>query len=101
MRAVDTRLEIVERLLDVLHSGGREQMWEVLTAELTAILAPVEVSRRYLVGLNWLDQVHLQLEEAGATLPALSFLRVLIRAGGDDLDQTVFLPTGLQQITLN
>lgn len=76
-------------------------MWELLTAELRAILDPVEVERRYIVGLRWLDQVHMQLEEAGATLPPMSFLRVLIRAGGDELDQTVFLPTGLQQISYN
>jgi hypothetical protein len=101
VRAVNTRLAIVERLLDVLHTAGCEQMWEILTAELQAILDPVEVERRYIVGLRWLDQVHAQLEEGGATLPPMSFLRVLIQAGGDALDQTVFLPTGLQQIPLN
>lgn len=98
---MDTRLEIVERLLDVLHTGGSGPMWEILGAELETILEPVEVEQRYMVGLHWLDAVHQQLAVSGAILPALSFLRVLIRAGGDELDQTIFLPTGLQQITLN
>ncbi|HMQ33156.1 MAG TPA: hypothetical protein PKD53_20660 [Chloroflexaceae bacterium] len=98
---MDTRLAIVERLLDVLHTGGRGPMWEILSTELKAILDLVEIEQRYMVGLHWLDAVHQQLAEAGAILPALSFLRVLIRAGGDELDQTVFLPTGLQQIALN
>lgn len=98
---MDARLEIVERLLDVLHASGRGQMWEILTAELKLILEPVAIEQRYITGLDWLDQIHVQLEAAGAALPALSFLRVLISAGGDELDQTVFLPTGLQQIALN
>lgn len=98
---MNARSEIVERLLDVLHTAGRAQMWEILTAELRALLAPVAIEQRYMVGLEWLDQVNVELEEAGAALPALSFLRALISAGGDELDRTVFLPTGLQQIQLN
>ncbi len=98
---MDSRLAIVERLLDVLHTGGPRPMWEILAAELEAILKPVAVEQRYSVGRAWLDAVHQQLAEAGAVLPARSFLRVLIGAGGDELDQTLFLPRGLQQIALN
>ena len=99
--ALNTRLEIVERLLDSLYTAGRSQVWELLTAELEIILTPVAIRDRYNVGLHWLDLVSKQLEAAGAVLPAMGFLKVLIRVGGDCLDQTVFLPTGLQQITLN
>lgn len=93
--------QVADRMLDILCSAGRDVMLEALTDELRGLLRPIEVTRRYVPALAWLDRVHQSLGLSGAQLPAMAFLRVLIAAGGDELDQTVFLPTGLQQVKLN
>lgn len=93
--------EIVERLLDALYTAGREQVWEILVAELAQILHDVAMDSRYWVGIEWLDEVDRQLRSAGVQLPSMRFLQVLIRAGGDRLDQTMLLPTGIQNLHAN
>lgn len=92
---------IVERLLDALYTSGRDQVWEILAGELTQILEPVPMENRYWAGTEWLDEVDRQLRGAGVQLPSLRFLQVLIRAGGDALDQTMLLPTGIQNLHNN
>jgi hypothetical protein len=92
---------IVERLLDALYTSGREQVWEILVAELSQLLHDVAMERRYWVGIEWLDEIDRLLRDAGVQLPSMRFLQVLIRAGGDELDQTMLLPTGIQNLHAN
>lgn len=98
---MDFDQEIVERLLDALYTSGRDHVWELLAAELSEVLAEVEMERRYWVGTAWLDEVDRQLRRSGVQLPSLKFLKVLIRAAGDELDQTMLLPTGIQNLHSN
>lgn len=98
---MNTEHEIVERLLDALYTSGHGQVWEILAEELGQLLEDVEISARYWVGLQWLDQVDRKLKREGVELPALLYLQVLIHAGGDDLDRTMLLPTGIQNVQAN
>jgi hypothetical protein len=98
---VSTGHEIVERLLDALYTSGHEQVWEILSGELAQVVADIAIERRYWAGLQWLDEVDKRLQSSGVQLPPLMFLQVLINAAGDELDRTMLLPTGIQNIRYN
>lgn len=99
--ALNIDQEIVERLLDALSTSGPGQVSEILATELALILAAVAMEDRYQAGLQWLDQVDRRLQRAGVELPPLMYLQVLIRAGGDELDQTMLMPAGVQNLHAN
>jgi hypothetical protein len=98
---VSTGHEIVERLLDAFYTSGREYAREILANELAQVLEHVDMEGRYWVGIEWLDQVDNQLRSMGVQLPSMLYLQALILGGGDALDRTMLLPTGIQNLHNN